>query len=211
MLTPHTSTMIATPARLAVQGAMNSRVFRSTRMFPQVAAGGGPGLNSEFVIGVECQLRAPSRVAWLPIRLSKARGDKFLCISSGKKVGVDIDSAGLVAGISVALLSRLRHPANPLVVQTAFFSFGDALNRTALLAFTLIFSPVRGFMAFRAFSFVTVNVPKPGRVNFPVFLSWPTSPSMTAFVALVAALLVRSRDPWRTLAINAFDIRNPYR
>src|SRR5471030_326650 len=92
------------------------------------------------------------------------------------------------------------------IPQTAFFSVGEALKRTVLPAFTLIDSPVRGLSPFRAFVFLTVNVPKLGSVNLPLFFNSLTMASIKSPAARLAAAPVRSTESFRTWERNAFDM-----
>src|SRR5580704_14518874 len=108
-------------------------------------------------------------------------------------------------------LSRLTGPSNPGQVtvtldQTAFFSVGDALKRTVFPAFTLIDSPVRGLRPLRALVFRTVNVPKLGSVNLPLFFSSLTMASIRSPAARLAAAPVRSTESFRIWERNALDM-----
>src|SRR6202051_3107639 len=92
--------------------------------------------------------------------------------------------------------------------QTVFFSVGEALKRTVLPAFTLMDSPVRGLRPFRAFVFRTVNVPKLGRVNLPLFFSSLTMASIRSPAARFAAAPVSSTDSLRTWERTALDLED---
>src|ERR1700690_3072075 len=98
--------------------------------------------------------------------------------------------------------------ASVTMPQTAFFSVGEALKRTVLPAFTLIDSPVRGLSPFRAFVFLTVNVPKLGSVNLPLFFSSLTMASIRSPAARLAAAPVRSTDSFRIWERNALDMED---
>src|SRR6185312_10699009 len=81
-------------------------------------------------------------------------------------------------------------------------------KRTVLPAFTLIDSPVRGLSPLRAFVFLTVNVPKLGSVNLPLFFSSLTMASIRSPAARLAAAPVSSTDSLRTWERNAFDMED---
>ncbi len=51
------------------------------------------------------------------------------------------------------------------------FKTGEALNWIVFPAGSVINSPVLGFMSFRAFVILTLNVPNDGTGNFPVVAS----------------------------------------
>src|ERR1700684_303004 len=98
--------------------------------------------------------------------------------------------------------------ASVTMSQTAFFRVGDALKRTVLPAFTLIDSPVRGLSPFRAFVFRTVNVPKLGSVNLPLFFSSLTMASIRSPAARLAAAPVRSTDSFSIWERKALDMED---
>ena len=87
----------------------------------------------------------------------------------------------------------------------AAFRFDEALKRTVLPALTLIGSPVLGFTPLRAFVFLTVKVPKLGRVKPPVFLISFTMASIRSAAARFAATPVISVEFWITSAMKALE------
>ena len=80
------------------------------------------------------------------------------------------------------------------------------MKRTVLPALTFTGSPVRGFIALRAFVFFTVNVPKLGSVNPPSFFSSLTIASISVPAATLAATPVQFVLYWITPAMKALLI-----
>src|SRR3954451_3095580 len=88
---------------------------------------------------------------------------------------------------------------------------GDALKRTVVRAFTLIFSRVRGFIMTRALVWTTVKRPKRGRVNRPSRLMCATIAWFRSSAAALAVVILTSQEVRKTSTIRGRlrEGRNP--